>query len=1265
MKSVYKKYMERLIEISGRSRSIYLKSITKKYTYDIGRLLEDSSSLSEEFSDYLWQRTKKPFKLLCEENAKHIVKKIKSAEKGDVKDAAILLQHEFDSVNYLKREIEEIEKETGKYELFIGYPFIRGYINKDTAVRAPLFLFPAKINIDNKNVEIELNHSEPVQLNKALILAYTKEYGLKTDALIQDFEDMSDERVNSPAHAAAYLKSFGFKLKTTKKQDFIEFEQKDMSFGDQLEIVNFCVLGRFPLANAIYNDYAVLERQNQTTPAIDALLSSKTIRSAKAKPEGLYLINRLDYSQENAIQKINEGSNMVLYGPPGTGKSQTIVNVVSDALCKGKKVLVVSQKRAALDVVYNRLGALNKKAMLLLDADKNKADFYKAAYAAHNSTEGRTPNYETLKFEASVNNLNEEIKQLEEISDLLFKPTEFGISLQQMYAQSYSIGKDSLDYKIYQRMLDNKKLLKMDFNRISGTMRVIREKNKGALYSDFIEAKKANPLITHLKPDLDVHLLNEAKTFIEKSIAKTILPFDSAAYPHSRYILTYYLEHNENNRYALKQYSKLVAKLDNPALSKLHTLACIPPFWPLLLYTAPKMTKSRRKILRDFDLSISALRSYVEEYALMHRVLDDAGFAMTLDAIANGNNAYLKKLLAALEDYDTIVRQQVIINSLTEDEQTLLDFAYGMNQSKKPFLEILGRLVSVRVYHEVCLEEMEKKNGLSKLLVFNDLRERVLSLKKEQRHIVREMAFEKSTLEYIQLIASDPENTKNLVHQLSKPRAQWPIRRTLEYFDKFLLALFPCWLLSPETVSTIMPLKKEMFDLILFDEASQVFIESTLPTIFRGKNIVVAGDNKQLRPTASFVKRFLGSEEFSADTPLAQQAALEVESLLDLATSRYNPTNLTYHYRSRYEELINFSNYAFYGGKLQIAPNTEKKMAKPPIERIMVKGQWAGRHNHEEAEEVVDLVKKILRNRKDNETVGIVTFNMEQKEYIEDLLDKECLKNASFKKLYYAEKMRVEHGEDLSIFVKNLENVQGDERDIIIFSIGYARNENDKVFTHFGSLSVEGGENRLNVAITRAKRKVYVVTSVEPEELSVDNSKNIGPKLLKKYLQYARAVSLNDTKQIKNILSSLCAKEDTSENLGAFETQLKAELIKLGYKVDTLLGNADYKISLGVYDEETGRYILGIECDYAAFQSSLSVLERDVYRPKFLESRGWVIMRVWSRDWWMNKNKVIAGIERAVKYQKKLAAQRAAAAEAAATAEAAAAVATGAAAKKA
>ena len=273
------------------------------------------------------------------------------------------------------------------------------------------------------------------------------------------------------------------------------------------------------------------------------------------------------------------------------------------------------------------------------------------------------------------------------------------------------------------------------------------------------------------------------------------------------------------------------------------------------------------------------------------------------------------------------------------------------------------------------------------------------------------------------------------------------------------------------------------------------------------------------------------------------------------------------------------------------------------------------------------MLKKIFATRKENESIGIITFNSEQQTCIADAIERETLKNPEFRSNILKETHRIDNGEDNSLFIKNLENVQGDERDIIIFSIGYAQNDKGVVHASFGSLSAEGGENRLNVAITRAKSKIIVITSIEPEELKVDGTKNDGPKLLRQYLTYVRAVSEGKRDEAKIILENLNKSEKEAEHkitsVTAVEEQMRERLEKLGYTVRTRLGNKNNRISLAIYDEESDKYLVGVELDRDAFDASSSAMERDVYKPRFLESRGWTIVRVWCRDWWHSPAKVI------------------------------------------
>lgn len=1266
MKSIYKYYKERLIEISGKNRSLYARKISKKYAYDIGEVIGSDKDEFQEFLTFLWKGKRTGYPLIHKNMRERLYKnfnlegKVKALSKStegmsleDKRAEAFrqerikreegkkIVTSQVNALKNLKREIDEFAKETGRYELFIGYPFVVGKINKDITIKAPLILFPVTINVESdKEVTIEAKNDDFVQFNKVLMLAYAREHRLNTEGMLLEFDNLMDYKLRTVKDVVDYLSAYGYKFKlpdkfeNSKLMKFDDIPEPDEI--DNLKIVNACVIGRFPLANSIYNDYTLLEKKHLTTASIRELLEAKSVKKKKKKVDNrVYTINDLDYSQENAIEKLNESGNLVIYGPPGTGKSQTIVNIISDALCKNKKVLVVSQKKAALEVVYNRLGNLNSKCMFITDAEKNKVEFYERCSQMHQVIlNSQLEDIKSDDFDKVENDIRKEIGELNTISETLFTKTPFGLTLQEMYANSARIGKNSNDYVLYKLMLKNKDIMAMNYDELSSTLRVIKDKNKAELYYRYIELKQNNPLIDHIKPKVDVHTINQTKTYLREITQKNIIPFDTARHPHARQLMVYMLENDVENVEDMKPLIEMISKNENKGLHKGLFWSKI--FFPAYPFVKSKVNKKEEEIKENFNQTLQEIQDYIKEYSLLNKVLDRKGYLMAIDNIINGNAIFLKLLLNALNDYLEIRDVNNALSNLTNEERIILNFAYENSKTARQYKENVEKILPLRIYYETLRYEELYKTKLAKIIDFENIRNRILSLQKDEKEISRKICLNKFKDEYVEYFNNSEEN-KNYLYQITKQQNLLPIRKTMELYNEFLLKLFPCWLLSPESVSTIFPLKKDLFDIILFDEASQVFIENTLPTIYRGKSIVVAGDSKQLRPTATFMKRYMGNDS-DEEIDLATQAALEVESLLDLATSRFNSTNLNYHYRSKSEELINFSNYAFYDGKLQIAPNISKNIGDKPITRIKVNGRWLQRKNQEEANAIVGLLKKLIKNKRNKSSIGIITFNTEQENAIEDAIDAECQKDSIFRDAYIKEQNRKVNNEDSSIFIKNLENVQGDERDIIIFSIGYARNEYGKVASHFGPLSVEGGENRLNVAITRAKEKIYVVTSIEPEELAVEGTKNAGPKIFKSYLQYVRAVSNKKNKEASFILDSFRsslqgAKTEVIGN--SLENEIKAELVKLGYNVETNLGNTDYKLSLAIYDKKEDRYLLGIECDYSAYKSSPSILERDVYRNKFLSSRGWTIMRVWSRDWWLNKQKVINNIVKAVNSNKK------------------------------
>ncbi len=1244
-KGIYTYYRERLIEIGGKNKCLYLQNIVKKSAYDLGHIFEGRDDKLTEFVDFLWSDKRYPLSIISstEKNAilqnlelrprkrktieeqetlpSEELEKQRRREERDLREAKNrAIENEISKLKELKREMEEFEKETGRYELYVGYPFVFGAIPQGFTkqlIKAPLLLFPVKIETPDENtVEISINEAEKIRINPALVFAYAQSKRIDIAQLELEFDDISAfQNVDA---IIDYLRQAHIKIEGNDFRNIFAYPKlKEPTEKGELSVRNAAVLGRFPISNSIYADYKALEKKKLTNDAIDELLRTKKVkkkklsrRARRAMGERLsYIVKKPDYTQSEVIKKVDEKGNMVIYGPPGTGKSQTIVNIISDAICKDKKVLVVSQKKAALDVVYTRLGNLNDRVMYINDEAKEKRNFYAKCHLAHQNRMDATEN-DLQELEEKYREINKKIAaetaSLEEIYKVLNDKRPFGLSLSEMYSSSYMLSKNSFEYEIYTELCENKTLMSLNYKDLRDALFVIKSKNLEKMYYNFMQDKEKNPLIDHMQTEIDIHTLSEVKgELIEIQKSKKGL-FNTAKYPYYRQVMAYYSELSDEEN------------LDRIVMMEAHL-----------------RHGGRRGIRREFDLiklkfldTLDAIEEFVAEYDCLHKVLTNDGYIAVIDNILRGNTSYIKLVYEALDNYIAQRDVTMLLDSLDKNKIMLLNFAYGESKSFQSYLDIIDKILEIRIYHEIINHEEFCKDGLAKTVDFENITERISQLQDEALLVAREITAKKNNQAYVKYY-NETEDNKDYLYQISKKQKFQPIRRTMELYKNYILELFPCWLLSPENVSNLLPLEKNMFDVVIFDEASQVFIESTIPTIFRGKNIVVAGDSKQLRPSTTFMKRYLGADPELQENP-ALQAALEVDSLLDLAVARYDSANLAYHYRSRHSELVQFSNYAFYDKTLQIAPNISKNLKQRPIQRYKVAGKWIDRKNTAEAKKTVEILKEIATSRKNNESIGIITFNSEQQSCIADEIDKEMTRSPEFRSFMIKETHREENGEDTSIFIKNLENVQGDERDIIIFSIGYAENEDGKLYTSFGSLSQDGGENRLNVAITRAKHKIIVITSIEPEALRVDGAKNPGPKLLKKYLMYVRAVSNGADDEVAAILSDIDTTEKTETEsitkLISVEERMKEKLEKMGYKVDTALGDKNSRISLAVYDEECDRYLVGVELDKDAINASLSTMERDVYKPKFLEARGWTVMRVWCRDWWLYPQRVIKTI---------------------------------------
>jgi very-short-patch-repair endonuclease len=457
-----------------------------------------------------------------------------------------------------------------------------------------------------------------------------------------------------------------------------------------------------------------------------------------------------------------------------------------------------------------------------------------------------------------------------------------------------------------------------------------------------------------------------------------------------------------------------------------------------------------------------------------------------------------------------------------------------------------------------------------------------------------------------------------LIREKEKKRGHKALRKLIAEIPNLLTRLKPCLLMSPLSVAQYLPAKGRRFDLVVFDEASQIGPHDAIGAVARGDQVVIVGDSKQLPPTAFFQR---GADDEALPT---EDAVEDLESVLDQARAAGMPEQmLGWHYRSAHQDLIRFSNERYYDDRLHVFPAARGRVEDLGVKFHHVAGgvydTGKTRQNRKEAEAIVaELVKAMRAHAPAERTFGVVAFSMAQAELVDELLEEAAGKHPEI-----AAHFNDDHPRHERVFVKNLENVQGDERDEVLFSIGYGPDERGSMAMQFGPLNREGGERRLNVAVTRARKQLRVFASFTYDKIDTNRTKAVGAHHLKAFLRFAA-----DRTQDAAMAGG---GEPSGDFDSDFERDVFDALRSLGHRVETQVGCGGYRIDLAVvHPEHPGVYALGVECDGAAYHSGATARDRDRLRQEVLEGLGWRLHRVWSTDWVYNRAQELERLEAAI-----------------------------------
>ena len=1054
-----------------------------------------------------------------------------------------------------------------------------------------------------------------------------------------------------------------------------------------------------------------------------------------------------DASQLRAIALGAAGQNLVVHGPPGTGKSQTISNLISDALGRRQKVLFVSAKMAALDVVHNRL-AEKGLARFCLEAHSTKAGKAKIIEELKNTLERTCDNAGELleeQLEELIrvrSNLNEYVHKLHERREPL------GLSV---FAAIGKIAKlyDAPVLAIHELPWEDPLMVSraelratLDLlndlasqsaifdQRHSHPWRGLAVHSERGVREDTVEIalKKSHEYARRLYHALQALavILGPNVTGLSIQNINDIAPALINMAACERVPQGWFSHSSEELRSAAEFLNKAAAEAKCFAERKVqyeeiitvpvaHCLQLLSPLnyefcsWTRVM--RPKYWRWRasiRKIVAaNSSTSFTSLRSYLN---LATKLAEGEGWFQSKDAalhsLVNFSSRDFEVFEKAAAEYyaasllkDAIVKHNLIgtdqitlsaeirtaaksLPAIEGDAEFLralqdLDifwpggFVEDVRVLDTPLPSLIARceevLAAFSQLHEwVLLQHTTQRciaAGLGKFL--NALggtsarkapiafKRRFLSFwvnraieqspplglfsserraERVERFRELDIRISESALGHIKAVAAEPAKSIScaqtnlgnlgevgmLRRELQKRKRIKPLRKLFAEIPHVLQALKPCMLMSPLSVSTFLKPGSIFFDLVVFDEASQLPTQEAIPAILRGKQIIVAGDEKQLPPTSFFDASVIFDEAGGEND--AEEELEPLESLLDDCVAInpvFLPAFLKWHYRSRDERLIGFSNHYFYNNSLITFPSSTTSSDGRGIYNVYVPdGIWdrgRSRTNRREAHKVAEVVIEQL-SRYPDRSLGVVAMNTTQREAIEIMLSELLEQRPNLVPLFGSNRPE-------PFFIKALENVQGDERDTMIISTGYAKTESGALSLNFGPLNREGGWRRLNVLVTRAKWQTILITSLRSQDLAAVNPNNKGALMLRKFIEYSEAGGVLPPD------SARLSRAETND----FEDAVAEALRQCDLEVDEQVGVSDYRIDLAIRDpRDKTRYLLGVECDGASYHSARTARDRDLLRQQILRNLGWRLHRIWSTEWFRNREKVIRGVLRSV-----------------------------------
>ena len=1172
----------------------------------------------------------------------------------DHKIASYLTDTELqNALKYVYRTARTSLEENGANSLFLTLGMLKWYetAKSEQPRYAPILLLPVDIVRKSGNNYVVRKRDEDIILNITLVELLKQNFKISLDVLKELPKDESGVDVKL--------------IFTYFRRAIIEQKKWNVLEESMLGLFSF---NKFVMWNDIHTNADKLkenvivaslidnqDKQGAVEDAVDARNIDK-----ESAPMDFSIPLDVDSSQMEAIVESGRGRSFILHGPPGTGKSQTITNMIANALYQGKRVLFVAEKMAALSVVQSRLEKVGL-APFCLELHSNKATkkhFLEQMDEVLKVTRIKSPEAYARKSEE----LFTERKELISYMEALHEKGPSGLSLYQGISEYLAIPEDETTEQLppkekvtagyiaqcREQVEQTEAILSIvgspSRNPLFGlepvdnrqdTLDAIRSALQafGSNYSQYTSALVAlNAVLPfQLKTDEDIDWLEmyeayltdekyyqELQAQITSNYSEGMLRMNVGAYRReweevqAKWFLPRYFAKKTFLK-QLQQYGPIFESGVDEAFDLVDNYQ-----------NSGKALKAKEEALQAFaqrsgfshqervgaqgvkDVILSRLLNQPDPLCSLNKQLNTLTaslkaktlLANTKDDIISHHQQWLDNYQQMKDWYHWVDKKQELIRMDLQPVVSLLEQGVQPAQAVNSVLK--------GMFHQLISATIDAN---AQLRMFNGLKFRQ-QIEKYKRDTARFQELSKEEL-YSKLASRVPATSTAtaegseisiLKRNIANGGRGNSIRSILDNIPTLMPRLCPCMLMSPISVAQFIDLGADKFDLVIFDEASQMPTSEAVGAIARGKALVVVGDSKQMPPTSFFTTTQVDEEEADID---------DMESILDdCITLSLCEHQLNWHYRSKHESLIAFSNSQYYGNELLTFPSVDDHVAKVtlvPVDGIYDKGRT--RSNPEESKAIVsEIIRRLSDPQLNKYSIGVVAFSKVQGDLIEDDLIEALDKHPDLKDIAYNERE--------PIFVKNLENVQGDERDVILFSVGYGADKHGKVSMNFGPLNNAGGERRLNVAVSRARYEMIVFSTLKASQIDLKRSHAKGVEGLKGFLEFAETGRLP-------LVSGITGHADKN----VMVEQICEALTKSGYVTESFVGRSNFKVDIAISTREhPEKYILGILCDGRTYYETKTTRDREIVQPSVLRMLNWRVMRVYSIDWYDNRERALSQI---------------------------------------